>query len=120
MRKVEPNGANWIEAQGYRKRVLLASADLASEGTLVQIVVMRPQSAIRAHYHKTSREFYYVIAGECTLVVNGRPAQLRAGDMLLTEPGDVHSLHNESVEEFRLLVFKTNAGPGDTYWLDTG
>lgn len=119
MRKVELNAANWIEAQGYRKRVLLTGHDLASEGTLVQVVVIPPKSAIGAHYHKTSREFYYVMAGESILVVNGKQARLRPGHMLLTEPGDVHSLHNEGVEEFELLVFKTNAGQGDTYWLDT-
>jgi quercetin dioxygenase-like cupin family protein len=120
MRKVELNDQNWIQAQGYRKRVLLTGHDLASEGTLVQVVVIPPKSAIQDHYHKTSREFYYVMAGESTLVVNGKPARLRPGDMLLTEPGDVHSLQNEGSEDFKLLVFKTNAEQEDTFWLDAG
>jgi quercetin dioxygenase-like cupin family protein len=44
--------------------------------------------------------------------------RLSVGDMLLTEPDDVHKLINDSAEEFRLLVFKTNATAEDTYWSD--
>jgi mannose-6-phosphate isomerase-like protein (cupin superfamily) len=117
MRKVELNHDNWIQAQGYRKCVLLAGHDLASKGSLVQLVIIPPKSAIGDHYHEMSREFYYVIAGESTLVINGRRARLRPGDMLLTEPGDVHSLQNEGSQEFKLLVFKTNAKHEDTFWL---
>jgi mannose-6-phosphate isomerase-like protein (cupin superfamily) len=119
MRKVELNPDNWIQAPGYRKCVLLSDQELASEGSLVQVVVIPPKSAIGDHYHETSREFYYVMAGESTLVINGRRARLRPGDMLLTEPGDVHSLQNEGSQEFKLLVFKTNAEQEDVFWLDT-
>ncbi len=41
---------------------------------------------------------------------------LAPGDMMLMEPGDVHALTNSGDEPFELLVFKTNAADGDTYW----
>lgn len=118
MKKVQLNEHNWIQSRGYRKQVLLSGHDLESQGALVQIVVIPSKCAIQDHYHQTSREFYYVMAGECIVVLNGTESVLRAGDMLLTEPGDIHSLRNVGQEEFRLLVFKTNCVRADTFWVD--
>jgi quercetin dioxygenase-like cupin family protein len=80
------------------------------------MVVMAPHTTIEDHYHKTSREFYYVLQGTCLLTINHETLRLSVGDMLLTEPDDVHKLINDGDEEFKLLVFKTNATSDDTYW----
>ena len=116
MKKINVTTQNWVEAPGYKKQLLLSEKELACDGTLVQRVVMPPHSIIEDHYHQTSREFYYVVQGECTLTVNNEMLQLTPGDMLLTEPGDIHKLVNDGNEEFKLLVFKTNATDQDTYW----
>jgi len=47
--------------------------------------------------------------------VNGETSTLRRDDMLLMEPGDVHSLSNSGSVPFVVLVFKTN-GDNDTHW----
>ena len=109
---------NWVEAPGYKKQLLLSEKELQCEGTRVQMVVMPPHSIIQDHYHQTSREFYYVMQGECLLTINDETLRLTAGDMLLTEPDDIHRLVNDGDEEFKLLVFKTNATEQDTYWAD--
>jgi quercetin dioxygenase-like cupin family protein len=116
MKKVEIRPEAWQAARGYRKNRLLTAEELASPGTLVQLVEIEPGDRIPDHVHRQSREFYYVLAGTCLLTISGVKIRLRPGTMLLTEPGDVHQLVNDGGERFRLLVFKTNAAPDDTRW----
>lgn len=118
MQKIVVDAANWVNGRGYRKNQLVGAAELATTGTLVQLVEMAPDAVIPDHYHKTSREFYVVLGGQCRLFINEEPYLLQPGDMLLTEPGDVHRLVNEGHEPFTLLVFKTNATTADTYWVE--
>ena len=117
MKTIEPEESNWIQSRGYLKNILLTGDDLECEGTLVQVVTIPPGSQIPDHYHKPSREFYFVLGGESNIKVNDIERVLHPGDMLLTEPGDVHKLRNDSENEFELLVFKTNAGKDDTFWV---
>ncbi len=116
MKKIIIDPENWRDLPGYRRNVLLTSADLNSPGARMQIVTVQPGAHIAPHYHKTSTEVYIVQKGQCTLRVNGQETILIPGSMLVMEPGDVHELSNHGREPFQLLVFKTNAGPDDTYW----
>ncbi len=117
MKKIKLDESNWIISQGYSKNILLTGDDLECEGALVQVVVIQPNSELHRHYHKTSREFYYVLDGESTMTVNDTHQVLRTGDMLMMEPRDVHSFRNNTERELRLLVFKTNASKNDIFWL---
>ena len=112
--KVEETG--WVNGRGCRKNRLADEAVLACPGALVQMVVMAPGGMIPDHVHRTSTEFYFVVEGECRLVINEEGHRLQAGDMFLTQPGDVHRLYNETDKPFTLLVFKTNATTQDTFW----
>ena len=77
---------------------------------------MPPGSHIPPHSHATAVEVYVVRRGECELIVNGARHEMRPGDVLLMEPGDVHALTNRGEEGFELLVFKTNATRADIQW----
>jgi len=118
MKTINIDDQNWAQAPGYLKNLLLAADDLRCEGARVQIVSMKPKATIDNHYHATSHEFYYVLQGECRVIINGEVHFLKRGNMLLIEPGDVHRLVNDGEEEFRLLVFKTNSTLDDTHWTD--
>lgn len=117
MKMISVNEQVWQLLPGYRKNVLLADEDLHCEGTRVQLVSIDPGDTIHKHHHKTSFEVYYVLQGTCDLIVNNRKILLEVGSILVMEPGDVHQLHNVGQEQFELLVFKTNAGKSDTYWV---
>jgi len=108
-----------VGAAGYRKHILLDGEDLQCDGARVQMVTIEPGDTIADHYHQRAREFYIVLQGRCRLTVNGQTSVLRRDDMLLMEPGDVHSLTNHGSIPFVLLVFKTN-GENDTYWSASG
>jgi putative monooxygenase len=115
MRLLDPTRAEVVSADTYTKHILLQAADLAAEGTRVQIVTIAAGDTVADHYHRHTREFYYVLQGRCHLLVNEQELTLTVGDMLLMEPDDVHRLTNPGPEPFRVLVFKTNADD-DTYW----
>lgn len=107
---------SWQDLPGYKRNILLTSADLNSPGTRVQIVTIAPGETISKHYHVTSYEVYCVLNGRCVLTVGDQEIILHPGTLLTIEPGDVHRLHNDGRELFELLVFKTNAEPNDTFW----
>lgn len=116
MKIIQLDGDEWQEGRGYRKWRLLSAGALRQAGALLQVVVVPPGSHIPPHSHATSVEVYVVRRGVCELIVNGERHEMRPGDVLLMEPGDVHELFNRSNEDFELLVFKTNAKTADTYW----
>ena len=118
MKVIQIDNEGWQEGRGYRKRRLLSAGELRQPGTLLQVVVVPPGDHIPPHRHATSVEVYVVTRGVCELVVNGARHELRPGDVLLMEPGDVHELTNHGEEAFEVLVFKTNAGKGDVVWED--
>ena len=111
---IDPDG--WQAGRGYRKNRLLSADALRQTGALLQLVQVPPGSHIPPHSHATSVEVYVVRRGACELIVNGDHHQMRPGDVILMEPGDVHELINHGPEGFELWVFKTNAGEGDTDW----
>ncbi len=116
MKTIHSEGDDWQAGRGYRKRRLLSADELRQPGALLQVVVVPPGSHIPPHSHATSVEVYVVRRGVCELVVNGKQREMRPGDVLLMEPGDVHALTNWGEEGFELLVFKTNASGADIQW----
>ena len=118
MGRIALDDAVWVNGRGYRKNRLVDGVMLACPGALVQMVAIAPGDMIPDHVHQTSVEVYTVLDGACRLVINGGTHILTAGDMFLTQPGDVHRLYNDGDTPFRLLVFKTNASPQDTFWVE--
>ena len=116
MKIIQIDGDDWQAGRGYRKRRLLSADELRQPGALLQVVVVPPGSHIPPHSHATSVEVYVVTRGACELTVNGERHEMRPGDVLLMEPGDVHALTNRGEEGFELLVFKTNASGADIQW----
>ncbi|WP_457614099.1 cupin domain-containing protein [Methanopyrus sp.] len=44
------------------------------------------------HYHRRTFEVYYVIDGRGKVVLNGRPVDIRRGDVVAIEPGTRHKV----------------------------
>lgn len=119
MKAIEIKADDWIEGKGYKKQILASPDELECEGCLAQVVEIKPGAHVAPHYHEKTYEYYYVISGEVTFTINQSQRVLRSGDMMVTEPNDVHSVKNASSQDFRILVFKTNSFPEDTVWLDS-
>jgi quercetin dioxygenase-like cupin family protein len=75
---------------------------------------MPPGTAEERHLHGSARQFFYVLAGELTLEVEGVAHLLNAGDGLEIAPGQAHQARNESAEDdAHFLVVSQPPGQGD-------
>jgi quercetin dioxygenase-like cupin family protein len=74
---------------------------------------MPPGSAEQRHRHAKSRQFFYVLAGEAVLELEGTPHFLRPGQGLHVPPGAAHQMRNESQGEVRFLVVSSPKSHGD-------
>ncbi len=65
------------------------------------------------HHHVRARQFFYVLAGELTLEVDGSEVALRAGEGVEVGPGVVHQAINRSGAAVRFLVTSQPPSHGD-------
>jgi uncharacterized protein YjlB len=56
------------------------------------------------HYHGQMYEVYLVARGESTAVVGEREIGLRAGDLLVVEPGEGHTFRHSSPDYLHFVV----------------
>jgi len=99
----------------YKKNIVFDEKDLAS-GAKFQIITFKPGNSVKAHYHKKTKEIFYIEDGEGTLKLNNEEFRCRKGDIFLCEPGDRHEVINDSKDDFTFLVFKVNEEKDDIYW----
>jgi mannose-6-phosphate isomerase-like protein (cupin superfamily) len=72
-------------------------------------------TAERRHLHRVARQFFYVLAGELTLEVEGREIVLGEGQGLEIAPGEAHQAINRGVAEVRMLVISQPPSHGDRF-----
>ncbi len=65
------------------------------------------------HRHSRVRQFFYVLRGELTLVVEGAPLVIPAGSGLEVQPGQVHQACNESGADVEFLVISDGISRND-------
>jgi len=57
---------------------------------------LEPGSSIGLHAHPTTEEFWFILEGHGTVLMDGEPFPVSAGDLMLTKAGHSHSLINDS------------------------
>lgn len=58
-------------------------------------VRIAPRQRTSVSYHKLAEEFYFVIAGRGTALLDGRPYDLKPSDLLRLPPGTTHGFVTE-------------------------
>lgn len=72
----------------YRLETLL---DPHEEGAgIVHRVYIAPRERTSVSYHRIAEEFYYVLSGSGTAILDGREYRILAGDFLRLPPGTTH------------------------------
>jgi mannose-6-phosphate isomerase-like protein (cupin superfamily) len=61
-------------------------------------------TAEKSHYHKRSRQFFYVLRGELTIEVAREALRMREGEGLEIAPGAVHQARNNSNKDAEFFV----------------
>jgi mannose-6-phosphate isomerase-like protein (cupin superfamily) len=65
------------------------------------------------HHHVHARQFFYVLAGELTLIVEQQSHILQPHEGLEIAPGEVHQAINRGAAPVRFLVTSQPPGHGD-------
>ncbi|KOR42485.1 cupin [Xanthomonas oryzae] len=71
---------------------------------------MPPGVSELRHRHSRARHFFYVLAGEVMLKLDGAQHVLRVGQSLQVSPGSTHQVHTLSDVEARFLVISAPHG----------
>lgn len=74
--------------------------------------VMREGAVLEPHSHD-SDEFYYLLEGSGTMMIDGESAQVDAGELVRIAPNLVHSLRADRGSEIRMIAFGISYMPED-------
>ena len=65
------------------------------------------------HLHRRSRQFFYILSGEATMVVGDARIALKAGQGIEIPPGAAHQFRNDSDAEVNFIVVSCPKSHGD-------
>ena len=81
-------------------------------------VRIEPHQTTNVSYHKIAEEFYYVIAGSGTAILNGERYILKAGDFLRLPPGTTHGFITQEEPLVMLDIHTPGSRPNrDVYFV---
>jgi mannose-6-phosphate isomerase-like protein (cupin superfamily) len=75
--------------------------------------MMPPGTSEARHSHNRARQFFFVLEGELTMVVQHRDLLLRAGQGIEIAPGQQHQAINRGIHRMRMIVTSQPASHGD-------
>jgi mannose-6-phosphate isomerase-like protein (cupin superfamily) len=65
------------------------------------------------HFHHHAQQFFYILAGEAVMKVDGRLIVMTAGEGAWIPPGIPHQMKNDSGDELHFLVISQPPSHGD-------
>ncbi len=72
-----------------------------------------PGKSEQMHFHERSRQFFYVLRGTATLIVEKKTVALREGEGLEIPTKVPHQLRNDSSDNLEFLVISAPKSHGD-------
>jgi len=75
-------------------------------------------TAERRHFHTTARQFFFVLAGELTMELEGEHHLVSAMSGIEIPPGARHQARNDSADDVHFLVASSPSTRGDRVDLD--
>ena len=99
------DGAGFARVQG-----LLEKDDtLTGKMNFIHNTVLEPGASIGVHRHDHGEEFYYILSGKGTMILDGKRVPVEAGDITAVGNGGSHGLENGVGGEMRIVVFEVGA-----------
>ncbi|CAL9278548.1 cupin domain-containing protein [Streptomyces sp. SudanB25_2051] len=74
----------------------------------IDLAVVPPGSEIGRHRHGDDEEWYVVLEGSATMLLDGEEFPVSAGDIIINRPFGEHGLRNDSDRDVRLFVFQAS------------
>jgi mannose-6-phosphate isomerase-like protein (cupin superfamily) len=95
------------------KKVLLQKADLLpGRVQMVNWAQLLPGKTFNAHYHEDMSEVFMIIEGSTEMTVGEIRVMLSKGDLVVVEPGEVHTMTNTSGQPLEYIVFGVSQEKG--------
>lgn len=76
---------------------------------------MLPGTGELMHYHRKSRQLFYVLRGQLTMRMHSESIAISAGHALVIDPPIPHQARNESAEQVEFLVISAPPSHGDRF-----
>ena len=87
---------------------------LVKDGALSVIEEFMPPGAAEVrHHHERAQQFFYVLAGEVMIEIEGAKMLVPAGSGIRVSPGKRHQIRNPSSSAARFLVISQPPSHGD-------
>lgn len=77
-----------------------------------------PGCAEAPHFHRASRQIFYVLAGELTIHLSGQTVVAAAGEAVEIAPGQPHLVRNCGDQDLRLLLVSSPDTAGDRHFAE--
>jgi quercetin dioxygenase-like cupin family protein len=101
----------------YRIEPLLSEQEERA-GTVYRVRI-EPRQRTPVSYHRLAEEYYFVLAGTGTAVLNGQPYPLAPGDFLRLPPGTTHGFETADEALEMLDIHTPGSRPDrDVYFVD--
>src|SRR5690606_28014789 len=84
---------------------------LQSDHVIIKEELMPPQTEEQLHYHVKTEQFFYVLEGEATFVIDKKNVLVSKKDGLKIEIGQQHKIANKSSVNLRFLVLSFPGNP---------
>jgi len=111
-----PGAVSRVNAEHYRWGHDCDAWHLVKDPGLSVIEELIPPGAAEVrHYHNKAQQFFYVLAGEAIMEVEGEPIIIPAGSGIRVLPGVWHQIRNPSSGPLRLLVISHPPSHGDKW-----
>lgn len=112
--RVRSGAVNRENAQHYRWGDDCDGWHLVKDHHLSVIEEMMPTGTAEVrHLHQQAQQFFYVLAGEILMEIEGELTLLRAGSGIRVMPGRRHQVRNPSSSAARFLVISQPPSHGD-------
>jgi mannose-6-phosphate isomerase-like protein (cupin superfamily) len=116
MKLIKSGDKQWLQKQGYSKKIYLNETDLNIKGGLVQKLLVKPGETAQVHHHEKQTEIFYFLNDNGYFIVNDEKIEVKVDDVLVVEPGDIHTAVNETGKDFLYMAFKFNYYEEDIFW----
>ena len=86
---------------------------LDSTNLSVKQELMPPHTAETLHFHHQATQFFYVLSGSATFLINGQKELVQSGEGIQINPGTAHQIANDSEEDLKFLVISQPSADND-------
>lgn len=81
--------------------------------------LMPPGSRESLHFHRTALQFFYVLAGTATIIVDNERVEVKTAEGMPIQPGSHHYISNETESNLEFLVISQPSTNNDRFLPET-